>query len=317
MARFAGTVAIRKRGISLVNPGFKKKKLSRYTTFIGVRCSPVRISQSLVLIILLFAPGCTYLFFDPGKEMIINHEVQKREPRDVYFKSPDGLTLHGWYFRAKEEKGTILVCHGNVENMSTHVTLDLWLIDAGYNLFIFDYRGYGSSEGTPDVKGVHLDAEAALETLLFTLPRAKQDDIIVFGKSLGGAVAVYTVVNSPFKNRVKALVLDSSFSSYRLIAREKIAESIIWWPFQYPLSFLVNDDYSPEKFIGKVSPIPVVIIHGDNDPKVPGHHGRILYNAALPPKQEWELNMPGHVLAQADPATRGRLLDFFEKLNRE
>jgi uncharacterized protein len=303
--------------MNMANPGSKKRRLARFTSFMGIQCSSFRIALPLFLIILLFAQSCTYLFFDPGKKMIANPEVQKREPRDVCFKSPDGLTLHGWYFRAKEDRGTILVCHGNVENMSTHVTLDLWLIDAGYNLFIFDYRGYGSSEGTADVKGIHLDAEAALETLLFKIPLKKQEDIIVFGKSLGGAVAVYTVANSPYKSRVKALVLDSAFSSYRMIAREKMAGSIIGWMFQYPMSFLVNDDYSPVKFIAKVSPIPVVIIHGDSDPIVPGHNGRILYNAALPPKQEWELNMHGHVLTQADPATRARLLNFFEELNQE
>ena len=77
--------------------------------------------------------------------------------------------------------------------MSTHVKLDLWLVDAGYNVFIFDYRGYGRSEGSPDVKGINLDAEAALETLL----ARTAGKVIVFGKSLGGAVAVYTVANSP------------------------------------------------------------------------------------------------------------------------
>ncbi len=241
-------------------------------------------------------------------------EVQRRDPRDVYFKSADGLSLHGWYFRAREEKGTILVCHGNVENISTHVKLDLWLIDAGYNLFIFDYRGYGRSEGAPDVRGIHLDAEAALETVLFALPRTRNDGIIVFGKSLGGAVAIYTVANSPYKGRVKALILDSAFSDYRRIAREKIAESIIGWPFQYPLSWLVNDDYSPAKYIAKVSPVPVVIIHGAHDEIVPEHHGRILYDAALPPKEFWELTIPGHVLAQADAETRRKLLDFLAVL---
>jgi len=165
----------------------------------------------ILIIIALIAPGCTYIFFNPSKQLMDSVEVQKHAPADVYFMSSDGLTLHGWYFRAKEEKGTILICHGDVENISTHVKLDLWLIDAGYNLFIFDYRGYGRSEGAPDVKGIHLDAEAALETLLFKLPRAKRDNIVVFGKSLGGAVAVYTVANSLHKNRIRALVLDSPF----------------------------------------------------------------------------------------------------------
>lgn len=273
-----------------------------------------KIARSVALLLLLFFAGCTYLFFEPGKQFVDNPDIQRHAPQDVYFKSSDGLTLHGWYFRAREEKGTILVCHGNVENISTHVKLDLWLIDAGYNLFIFDYRGYGKSEGTPDVKGIHLDAEAALETLLFTLPRTNQDHVIVFGKSLGGAVSIYTVANSPFKNRIKALILDSPFSSYRRIAREKIADSIIGWPFQYPLSFLVNDEYSPEKYIARVSPIPIVIIHGNGDTIVPERHGRILYDAALPPKKFWELAHPGHVLAQADEETRKKLLNYLSAL---
>ena len=93
-----------------------------------------------------------------------------------------------------------------------HVNDDLWMIAEGYNLFVFDYRGYGESQGTPDIDGVHLDAKAALETLLLTLPRAKQDGIIVFGKSLGGAIAVYAVANSSprVKEQVKALIVDST-----------------------------------------------------------------------------------------------------------
>jgi fermentation-respiration switch protein FrsA (DUF1100 family) len=268
----------------------------------------------LLIIVASVASGCTYLFFKPSKEFVTSPEVRKYSPLDVYFKSSDGLTLHGWYFRAREERGTILICHGNVENLSTHAKLDLWLIDGGYNVFIFDYRGYGRSEGAPDVQGINGDAEAALETLLFTLPREKHDAITVFGKSLGGAVAVYMTAHSPFKDQVKTLILDSVFSSYRMIAREKVAESVIGWPFQYPLSFLVNDDYSPVKFIRNIAPIPIVIIHGNHDEVVPEHHGRILYDAALQPKEFWELTIPGHVMAQVDENTRGKILNYLARL---
>jgi fermentation-respiration switch protein FrsA (DUF1100 family) len=267
-----------------------------------------------MLALIVFSPGCTHLFFKPSKEIVINPEILKHSPADVYFTSSDGIALHGWYFRAKEERGTILICHGNVENLSTHVMLDLWLIDAGYNLFIFDYRGYGRSEGAPDVKGINRDAEAALETLLLKLPRAKHDNVIVFGKSLGGAVAVYTVANSPYKDRVKALILDSAFSDYRTIAREKVSDSVIGWPFQYPMSLLVNDDFSPVKYIGKIAPVPLVIIQGKYDDIVPEHHGRILFEAARQPKEFWEIEVPGHVKAQADEGTRKKLLDYLVRL---
>ena len=262
-------------------------------------------------LMVLSLAGCTWLFFDPGKDRIIDAEIVKYAPEEVSFKSSDGTPLTGWYFNAAgEELGTILVCHGNVENMSTHVKLDLWLVDAGYNVFIFDYRGYGRSGGTPEVKGINLDAEAALETLF-----ARTDGrIIVFGKSLGGAIAVYTVANSPFRSRVKGLIIEGAFSSYRRIAREKIASSIVGWPFQYPLSFLVGDAYSPVDHIRKISPIPVLIMHGHDDLVVSQEHGRILYNAAEQPKEYWELKVPGHVKSWTDQATRSRLLAYLEGL---
>jgi hypothetical protein len=267
----------------------------------------------LLAVLALFSlSGCTYLFFEPGKERINDPEIARYAPEEISFKSGDGTLLSGWYFKAEGEgRGTILVCHGNVENMSTHVKLDLWLIDAGYNVFIFDYRGYGRSEGTPDVKSINLDAEAAIETLL----SRTGGNIILFGKSLGGAVAVYTVAHSPSRNRVKGLIIESTFSSYRMIAREKISGSVIGWPFQYPLSFLVSDGYSPVDHIKDVAPIPVLIIHGYNDLIVPQHHGGILYEAAAQPKQYWKLNVPGHVKSWTDEPTRRRLLEYLAKLN--
>jgi hypothetical protein len=193
------------------------------------------------------------------------------------------------------------------------VKLDLWLIEAGYNLFIFDYRGYGRSGGRPDVKGVHLDAEAALETLISRLSHP-ENRIIIFGKSLGGAIAISMVATSPYKGRVKALVLDSVFSDYRMIAREKIADSIIGWPLQYPLSFLVNNDYSPLEKIKDIAPIPVLIVYGTDDRIVPGRHGRLLYDAAGEPKEVWVSTVPGHVRSFSDTVFRERLLNYLESL---
>ncbi len=144
------------------------------------------------------------------------------------------------------------------------------------------------------------------------LPRAKQDGITVFGKSLWGAIAVYAVAKSPYKSWVRALILDGTFSSYRGIAREMIAASVIGWPFQHPLSFLVCDDYSPVKFIKDVSPVPVIVIHGTNDKSSPIHHGKALYDAALPPKTFWVSRIPGHLVAHVDEEIKRKVLAFFE-----
>ena len=85
-------------------------------------------------------------------------------PENVFFKTSDGLALHGWFLKARDARGTVLVLHGNAENISTHASGVLWLVPEGFNVFIFDYRGYGRSEGRPTVAGVHKDADAALET---------------------------------------------------------------------------------------------------------------------------------------------------------
>jgi fermentation-respiration switch protein FrsA (DUF1100 family) len=275
---------------------------------------------SFLLILCTLLPSCSHtsirpinFFFKHTKRFIVEPRVRQYSPQCVWFKSAE-VTLHGWYFKAKEEKGTILVCHGYFENVSVYAEHDLWLVDAGYNVFIFDYRGYGRSEGVPDIEGVHLDTEAALETLVFKLPRAKQDGIIVFGKSLGGAIAVYGVAKSHYKGWVKALILDSPFSSYRQIARKRIARSIIGKPFQYPLSFLVNDDYSPVRLIKNVSPVPVVIMHGTNDKTTPIDHGWALYDAALSPKTLWVSRVPGHLVAHSDEGIKKDLLAFLESL---
>ncbi len=107
-------------------------------SFVRIRHSSLAIISAIVLCS-LFLPGCTYLFFRPTSQLMSDPVTREYAPEDVHFKSPDGLTLNGWYFKARsEQRGTILVCHGNAENLSTHVKLDLWLIDAGYNLFIFD-----------------------------------------------------------------------------------------------------------------------------------------------------------------------------------
>lgn len=266
----------------------------------------------LVLFALVLTSGCTGLFFYPEKRHYDNPAAKLFSPENIYFKTDDGLTLHGWLLRTPGEAvGTVLVMHGNAQNVSTHVNGVLWLVREGFNVFLFDYRGYGWSEGRPTIQGIHQDAEAALETLVM-MPGINHDRIIVLGQSLGGAVAVYTAVNSPERKHIKALVIDSAFSGYRLIAREKLSQLIVTWPVQYPLSYLFNDAYSPVKWIAKVSPVPVIIIHGEQDAVVPAHHAEALFDAAREPKQLWRVPRLGHIQSFANVVVRKDLVRNLE-----
>ncbi len=271
----------------------------------------------LLCVALQLLTGCTGMFFTPGREFVNDGAVLDLHPQDVYFRSSDGVKLHGWFLDSPRDCGKILLMHGNVENISTHVRINLWLVREGFDLFIFDYRGYGRSEGEAEVDGLHRDAEAALEKFL-SMPGVGKEKIIVLGQSLGGAIAVYTLANSAYKDRVRLLVIDSAFSGYRMIAREKMMEtSVLAWPFKYPLSLLVQDHYSPVRWIKKVSPVPILILHGQQDDIVPVRHGSILFGAAPEPKQFWLTTMPGHVQSLSDDGVRERFLEFVDAALRQ
>jgi len=261
---------------------------------------------SVFLWLLGLLPGCASLFFYPEKRHFDNPDLKQFLHEDVYFMTADGIKLHAWFFPAQKAQGSLLFLHGNAENISTHASNILWLVRVGFNVLAFDYRGYGLSEGEPSLQGVHRDAEAALDALL----TMNNDKVIVFGQSIGGAIAVNLVATTPHKDRIKALIVDSAFASYRLIAREKMNQVLFTWPFQYPLSCLFNDSYSPVKKIAAVSPVPVLILHGTFDQVVPTRHGALLFQAAQQPKEFWPVTAVGHIQAVSLPSIRERLTEY-------
>jgi fermentation-respiration switch protein FrsA (DUF1100 family) len=271
-----------------------------------------RFALPLLAASLAILPACDSYFFYPQRSFVANPYLDRVVHEDLFFETPDGVRLHGWFLRPNgEPRGTVLFLHGNAENISTHVGAVLWLAVEGYQVFLIDYRGYGKSEGTPGMEGIHVDALAAIDRL-FRTEGVDKDRIVVFGQSLGGAVAVYAVANSPHRNRIRALVIDSAFSGYRRIAREKIAEVVLLWPFQIPLSLLVTDRYSPSRWIGRIGPVPVLILHGEADKVVPVRHGERLYRLAKEPKQLWIAPGAGHIQALSDGNLRKRLLSYLD-----
>ncbi len=258
----------------------------------------------------LLAAGCTQLFFQPHRVLVHTPNQLGIAYRETRFQTEDGLELYGWFLPAKGSAlGTILHLHGNAENISTHFAGVAWMPARGFNVFVFDYRGYGASEGQPDLEGAQKDIDAAMRTLL-ARGDVDKDRIAIYGQSLGGALAVYNVARSPFRDRIRALVIESTFSGYVEIAREKFADHWFTWPFQWIPSLTVDDRFSPLPAIKTISPIPLLILHGDRDATVPVHHGRELYDAALEPKQLWIVPGAGHIQAMRETAQRDRLVEY-------
>jgi hypothetical protein len=258
--------------------------------------------------------GCSNVFFFPYHEHVQTPERLGLKYEDVYFNAGDGTRLHGWYLPAPGRAlGTILFLHGNAENVSTHIMSVRWLPERGFNVFLLDYRGYGASAGKPTLAGVQDDVESALK-MLTARPGVDAGRIVVFGQSLGGAIAVHRVAHTAYRGSIRALVVESAFSGYRRITREKLGDFWLTWPFQYPLSWTVSDKYSPSAAVADISPIPLLVIHGDRDPIVPAHHGQRLFELAREPKQIWIVPDGGHIQAFRKSEYRDRFVAWLTEV---
>lgn len=270
---------------------------------------------NLLSIMSLFITGCESLFFYPEKELIITPHISKYSPQDIYFLTTDGLKLHGWLFtKETNNKGIILHLHGNAENISTHINSIIWLFDEGFNIFTFDYRGYGKSEGKPTIHGIHLDANAALEKII-QLQEIHRNRIFVLGQSLGASVAVYTVATSKYKSQIKAVILDSPFASYRKIVKEKASEFALVQPLSYVLQFLIPEKYSPDIWIEKLPPAATFIIHGEKDRIIDPYHSLILFKKAAGIKELIIVPGADHIQGFASIEVRKRLIEFLNSIN--
>jgi fermentation-respiration switch protein FrsA (DUF1100 family) len=262
--------------------------------------------------------GCNAFFYYPSQKIYYTPHDFGAAYEDIYFTSKDGTQLNGWFIPAiGSTKGTVIYFHGNAENITNHYLFVQWLPEEGFNLFIFDYRGYGASSGKPDRQGIVEDSMAAIN---YIRQRSDVDPhrILIFGQSLGGALALAAVAQDSQDSKVgiRAVVVESTFASYRNVAREKLGDFWLTWPFQWPLAWLlISDDQSPLPMLKKIAPIPLLVIHGDDDQTVSYSQGRQLYQAAFPPKYFWTVAGGHHTEAFTRYAKeyRPRLVKFFEE----
>lgn len=231
---------------------------------------------------------------------------------NIYLDTADGETLHGWWLPAEgQPKGTVYYLHGNAQNISSHLLNVAWLPAEGYNVFTIDYRGYGKSTGAPDIKGALHDSEIGLRWLT-SQPNTKNTPVFILGQSLGGALGLTLASEWVQGNEapdLNGVILDGTFSGFRGIAREKLGDFWLTWPFQIPLSWTIPDDYEGIDHIANISPVPLIIIHSVRDGIIPFHHGQALYEAASEPKQFLPTDTP-HAATFIIPAYKRIVLEF-------
>lgn len=214
--------------------------------------------------------------FFPTRKIELRPDYIGLTYEDLYFNSPDGVRLNGWFIPASRSSPTILLCHGNAGNIGHRLGIIRIFNRLNLNVFIFDYRGYGQSSGRPSEKGLYLDARAAYDYLI-SRSDIDKDKIIFYGESLGGAIAV------DLASRVDpcALITEGTFTSTLDIAREL-------YPF-LPVRLAVTMKYDTLSKIKDLT-APKLIIHSLDDEIVPFDHGRRLFEDAPEPKQFYQMS---------------------------
>lgn len=185
---------------------------------------------------------------------------------EVRLTTDDNIRLDGWFVPAAEADGVVLFCHGNAGNISHRLDSPALLHDLGLSVLIFDYRGYGRSQGSPSEAGTYADAEAAWRYLV-TERRIAPQRIILFGRSLGAAVATRLATS----HRPAALIIESAFTSAPDIATEL-------YPW-LPARLLSRLHYNTLAAVKQIS-CPLLVIHSRQDEIIPFQHGKAIFAAA-------------------------------------
>jgi fermentation-respiration switch protein FrsA (DUF1100 family) len=224
--------------------------------------------------------GLLYIFqshfvYYPGRNIAAAPDSIGLHFEKVSFETTDGVRLYGWFIPYKNARAVVLFCHGNGGNMSHRLDSIELFHRLGLDIFIFDYRGYGQSEGKPSERGTYRDVKAAWQYLVEEW-KVHPDRIIVFGRSLGGAIACWLAGSQT----PGALILESTFTSIPSVTAKR-------YPY-LPIKRLVRFKYNTAEYLSHVN-CPVLVIHSRDDEMIPYKCGEQLFEIAKEPKKFLEI----------------------------
>jgi len=243
--------------------------------------------MSLIWIVAIVAGACIafagFFFIFQSQYVYYPERVLSTDPssiglnfESVSFETRDGVPLSGWFVPSENARGVVLFCHGNAGNISHRLESIMVFNQLGLDILIFDYRGYGQSEGKPSENGTYRDAEAAWHYLVEER-QVNPSNIIIFGRSLGGAIAAWQAqAQTP-----GALILESTFTSAPDIAARL-------YPY-LPVRLISRFKYNTAKYLDNVN-CPVLVVHSRQDELMPFSHGQRLFEIAKEPKRFLEIS---------------------------
>lgn len=240
------------------------------------------IAAALVAVTALMLVFERHLIYFPFRTLELDPGSLGLRYEEARLVAEDGVALHAWLLPLDGAQRTILVCNGNAGNMSYRLDRAQEMQRRlGVSVLLFDYRGYGLSEGSPDEQGTYRDARAAYRYAVETHGVAPRD-LVLFGESLGAAVAVQVALEKP----AGALILESPFTSIPDMARAA-------YPFLPPVGPLIRTRYETILKVPKLG-LPLLVLHGERDSIVPIAQGRRVFEAAPGPKRFFAIPGAGH-----------------------
>ena len=278
--------------------------------------------KKLTIFLLLGLNQCMGVFYQPNSRIYTNPKRFKISVQDIYFRSTDKKMLHAWLLKSdsKSLRGTVAHFHGNAQNISSHFLSTKWLVKEGYNVFIFDYRGYGQSDQTqPTPAGIRKDAHAALDYVRQMPLELRGAHLIVYGQSLGGIIASDALLHYKYPQKFKTLILESTFGSYQKIAVDKLSDFFLTWPFQWLGYLLVSDQYSPLEHLAHLEVKNKLVVHGSRDRIVPKKYGELIYANLNQNKQFWLVKGARHIncFSSSQKHMREKLIAYLGKVANE
>ena len=267
----------------------------------------MQVRGLLAFVAIFMFTGCSSLFFHPTDTVYRTPSHYDLKYQDVYFKSKDSTSLHAWHiFPQEESKGLVFVAHGNAQNLSSHFVSWVWLLKEGYEIFIFDYREYGKSEGKSSIVGSIEDTRAALDYV----ESVYDSPYVAVGQSLGGTMLL-NALDQRDNTRIKSIVIDSTFTGFSDIASTKMNDVWLTWPFQWIPYLSLSSQYDAKDRITKVSK-PLLFLHGSLDMIIPVNESWKLFELSSLPREFWIVKEAGHIQALDNTNVRKEFLQFLQ-----
>ena len=232
----------------------------------------------LALVLYLLQGRMVFLPHLPGRALDATPEAIGLDYEDAVIETADGERLHGWFVPADAARGTLLFFHGNAGNISHRLQSLLIFNRLGLDVLMVDYRGYGQSSGSPGEQGTYLDARAAWDYLVGERG-VEGDRVVIFGRSLGGAVGAWLASRDDVSPA--GLVVESTFSSGLDMGRRLYPVLPVW--------LITRIDYPVKDYVTTIK-APLLVIHSRDDEIIPFDMGRAVFDAATGPKSFLELS---------------------------